>query len=96
MAQGTLCSLAKAGVADIFRATGRIAMKSKTPSAATEVLPSETPLKRAARRRKLKRLLNAGLGLKPAELSKAVRPGYLETFRAMEDPAPYGRRRSRR
>ncbi|MDQ5980286.1 MAG: hypothetical protein QG602_3262 [Verrucomicrobiota bacterium] len=71
-------------------------MKSKTPATLREVLPSETPLKRATRRRKLKRLLNAGLGLKPAELSKAVRPGYLETFRVMEDPAPYGRRRSRR
>lgn len=83
-------------MAGIFRATGRIAMKTKIPSAATEGLPSETPPKRAARRRKLKRLLNAGLGLKPAELSKAVRPGYLETFRVMENPAPYGRRRSRR
>lgn len=81
---------------DIFSETGRIVMKPKTSSAIPGTLPNETTAERAARRRKLKRLLNAGLGLKPAALSKAVRPGYLETFRVMEDPAPYGRRRSRR
>ena len=71
-------------------------MKPKLPVAEPRSFPNETPAVRAARRRKLKRLLASGLGLKPAALSKTVRPGYLETFRAMEDPAPYGRRRSRR
>lgn len=69
----------------------------------TKVLPAEIwpPLKetaaeKAARIRKLRALLKKGMGLKPGELKASLRPGYYETFRAMEDPAPYGRRRSRR
>jgi hypothetical protein len=79
-----------------IRHPGRNTMKSKIPSAHAGALQNETPTERATRRRKLKRLLNTGLGLKAGALRQAVRPGYLETFRAMEDPAPYGRRRSRR
>ncbi len=71
-------------------------MKPKISSAETWTPPKETPTQRAARRRRLKKILKAGLGLKPCELKNAIRPGYLETYQAMEDPAPYGRRRSRR
>ena len=70
-------------------------MKPKTSSDDSWTLPKETPAERTARRRKLKRILKKGLGLKPGELMNAIRPGYLETYRAMEDPAPYGRRRPR-
>ena len=71
-------------------------MKTKTLQDDSWAFPKETPAQKAARRRKLKKILKAGLGLKPGELKNAIRPGYLETYRAMEDPAPYGRRRSRR
>ncbi len=71
-------------------------MKPKISSDDSWTLPKETPAERDARRRKLKRILKKGTGLKPGELKNAIRPGYLETYRVMEDPAPYGRRRSRR
>ena len=71
-------------------------MKSKVTSRDAWTLPKETPAEKAVRRRKLHAILKKGLGLKPGELSKAIKPGYYETFRAMEDPAPYGRRNSRR
>jgi hypothetical protein len=71
-------------------------MKTKLLPDDSWAFPKETPAEKAARLRKLKRILKKGLGLKPGELKNAIRPGYLETYRAMEDPAPYGRRRSRR
>ena len=71
-------------------------MKTKISSDDFGALPKETPAAKAARRRKLHALLKKGMGLKPGELKASLRPGYYETFRAMEDPAPYGRRRSRR
>lgn len=71
-------------------------MKPKTPPAETWPPPQETAAEKAARIRKLRAILKKGTGLKPGELKNAIRPGYLETYRAMEDPAPYGRRRSRR
>ena len=72
------------------------AMKPKISSPDSWALPKESAAQKAARRRKLHALLKKGMGLKPGELKASVRPGYYETFRAMEDPAPYGRRRSRR
>lgn len=71
-------------------------MKSKVTVVADLVLPKETPVQKAARIRKLRAILKKGTGLKPGELKNAIRPGYLETYRVMEDPAQYGRRRSRR
>ncbi len=70
----------------------------KTKVISKEIWPPlpETPAEKAARIRKLRAILKKGTGLKPGELKNAIRPGYLETYRAMEDPAPYGRRRSRR
>jgi hypothetical protein len=71
-------------------------MKPKISSDDSWAVSAETPARKAARRRKLRALLKKGTGLKPGELKNAIRPGYLETYRVMEDPAPYGRRRSRR
>lgn len=71
-------------------------MKTKLLPDDSWAFPKETPAKKAARLRKLKRILKRGTGLKPGQLKNAIRPGYLETYRVMEDPAPYGRRRSRR
>ena len=70
-------------------------MKPKISSDDAWTLPKESPARKAARLRKLRTILKKGTGLKPGELRKAIRPGCLETYRAMEDPAPYGRRRSR-
>ena len=54
------------------------------------------PLYDAARKRRLRKVLKAGLGLSPAELKASILPGYYETYRVMEAPARYGKRRSRR
>jgi hypothetical protein len=71
-------------------------MKTKVLPDDSWAFPTETPAEKAARIRKLRAILKKGTGLKPGELKNAIRPGYLETYRVMEDPAPYGRRRSRR
>jgi hypothetical protein len=71
-------------------------MKPKVSPADYQGLPKETPTRKAARRRKLHALLKNGMGLKPGELKASLPSGYYETFRAMEDPASYGRHRSRR
>jgi hypothetical protein len=71
-------------------------MKPKVSHDDSWAVTTETPPQKAARLRKLRTLLKKGTGLKPGELKHAIRPGYLETYRAMEDPAPYGRRHSRR
>lgn len=71
-------------------------MKPKISSDDSWAVSTETRAQKAARVRKLRAILKRGSGLKPGLLKNAIRPGYLETYRAMEDPAPYGRRRSRR
>jgi hypothetical protein len=71
-------------------------MKTKRLPDDSWAFPKETPDEKAARIRKLRAILKKGTGLKPGELKNAIRPGYLETYRVMEDPSPYGRRRSRR
>jgi len=76
----------------------------KITGAPSKTAAVEMALKELARKAKLKTLLKRGLGLKPDELKNALIPGYAETYRAMpgaalavaEEPAPYGKRRSRR
>jgi hypothetical protein len=58
-------------------------MKTKLLPDDSWAFPKETPAEQAARRRKLHAILKKGTGLKPGELKNAIRPGYLETYRAM-------------
>jgi len=77
-------------------------MKPKISSSDSWILPKETPAQKTTRRRKLKKILKAGLGMTPAELKASLWPGYAETYRSYrkfsvgEPKARYGKRRTSR